>query len=439
MPSSAGSRTSSTAASGVDTCHGCGVRSGSPRPRKPPGAGVRPSLRAWSRGTTRGRACRRGPSAPSVPSTCGCCGPVGRTPRRRRPGRRRPGGGGRRPGRLAGTRGGSRTRTAARDADADGCLAIGGGSTIGLGKAIALSSGLPVLSVPTSYAGSEMTTVWGLTEDGRKRTGRDRAVLPRSVVYDPELTLGLPVGMSVTSAFNAIAHAVEALYAPDASPIVFLMAEEGTRSLVAALPVVAAAPGDMRARTDALRGAWLRGAPLGATTMSLHHKLSHILGGTFDFPTPPPTPSCSRSSPPSTSSRHRPPTRPCAARWPRTTYRSTSREHPPNSAPRAPSPNWASPSATSTRSPPRHRLSPTPIHDRSPTKPCARSSQTPSTEPSHPDRAFTETCPNPRDVAQPGSDRSYRTGTTRCNRAPPARVSDRAQRDAGPWSTGSDE
>ncbi|MFK0159932.1 maleylacetate reductase [Streptomyces sp. NPDC090493] len=175
-------------------------------------------------------------------------------------------------------------RQAAREAGADGCLAIGGGSTIGLGKAIALTTGLPVIGVPTTYAGSEMTTVWGLTEDGRKRTGRDRAVLPRSVVYDPGLTIGLPVDMSVTSGFNAVAHAVEALYAPDASPIVSLMAEEGVRSLVATLPVIAADPGDMGARSDALRGAWLCGACLGATTMSLHHKLCHILGGTFDLP-----------------------------------------------------------------------------------------------------------------------------------------------------------
>ncbi|MCL6732163.1 maleylacetate reductase [Streptomyces neyagawaensis] len=175
-------------------------------------------------------------------------------------------------------------RAAAREAGADGCLAIGGGSTIGLGKAIALTSGLPVISVPTTYAGSEMTAVWGLTENGRKRTGRDRAALPRSVVYDPELTVGLPVDVSVTSGFNAIAHAVEALYAPDASPIVSLMAEEGVRSLAASLPLIAADPGDTAARTDALRGAWLCGACLGATTMSLHHKLCHILGGTFDLP-----------------------------------------------------------------------------------------------------------------------------------------------------------
>ncbi|MFF4759781.1 maleylacetate reductase [Streptomyces sp. NPDC001292] len=175
-------------------------------------------------------------------------------------------------------------RRAAREANADGCLAIGGGSTIGLGKAIALASGLPVISVPTTYAGSEMTTVWGLTENGRKRTGRDRAVLPRSVLYDPELTLCLPVDVSVTSGFNAIAHAVEALYAPDASPIVSLMAEDGVRSLAAALHAISADRLDLDARTDALRGAWLCGACLGATTMSLHHKLCHILGGTFDLP-----------------------------------------------------------------------------------------------------------------------------------------------------------
>ncbi|MEU2859275.1 maleylacetate reductase [Streptomyces mirabilis] len=173
---------------------------------------------------------------------------------------------------------------AAREADADGCLAIGGGSTIGLGKAIALETGLPVISVPTTYAGSEMTPIWGLTENGRKRTGRDRSVLPRSVVYDPELTLGLPVDMSVTSGFNAVAHAVEALYAPDASPIISLMAEEGVRSLATALPAIVEDPHSLQARSDALRGAWLCGACLGATTMSLHHKLCHILGGTFDLP-----------------------------------------------------------------------------------------------------------------------------------------------------------
>jgi maleylacetate reductase len=178
----------------------------------------------------------------------------------------------------------ARARAAAAELGADGCVAAGGGSTIGLGKAIALEHGLPVVAVPTTYAGSEMTPIWGLTENGRKRTGRDPAVLPRSVVYDPELTLTLPVALSVTSGFNAMAHAVEGLYAPDASPIISLMAREGAQALIEALPDVAARPTDLAARTRAQYGAWLCGAVLGATTMSLHHKLCHVLGGTFDLP-----------------------------------------------------------------------------------------------------------------------------------------------------------
>jgi maleylacetate reductase len=167
---------------------------------------------------------------------------------------------------------------------ADGCVAVGGGSTVGLGKAIALRSGLPIVAVPTTYAGSEMTPVWGLTENEVKKTGRDQVVLPRSVVYDPELTVGLPVPMSVTSGTNAIAHAVEALYAPDASPIVSLMAEETVRAMVSALPRIVAEPGDVDGRSDALYAAWLAGACLGRTTMGLHHKLCHVLGGTLNLP-----------------------------------------------------------------------------------------------------------------------------------------------------------
>lgn len=172
----------------------------------------------------------------------------------------------------------------AREVGADGCVAVGGGSTIGLGKAIALRHKLPVIAVPTTFAGSEMTPIWGLTENGVKRTGRDAAVLPRSVVYDPELLRTLPVGLAVTSGLNAVAHAVEGLYAPDASPVVELMAEAGVRSLTSALPEIAAAPDALAPRSEALRGAWLCGAVLGATTMSLHHKLCHVLGGTFDLP-----------------------------------------------------------------------------------------------------------------------------------------------------------
>ena len=177
-----------------------------------------------------------------------------------------------------------RARELATELGADGCVAVGGGSAIGLGKAIALEHELPVIAVPTTYAGSEMTPVWGLTEGGQKRTGRDVRVLPRSVLYDPELTLTLPPGLSATSGMNAIAHAVEGLYAPDATPIISLMAEEGTRALAAALPGVVADGSDLEARSEAQYGAWLCGAVLAATTMSLHHKLCHALGGTLDLP-----------------------------------------------------------------------------------------------------------------------------------------------------------
>jgi maleylacetate reductase len=177
-----------------------------------------------------------------------------------------------------------RARTRAAEVGADGCVAVGGGSAIGLGKAIALELGLPVVAIPTTYAGSEMTTIWGMTEGGAKRTGRDERVLPRSVIYDPELTLSLPTAMSVTSGFNAVAHAVEALYAPDATPIISLMAVEGVRALLEALPGVVADGRDIGARSSAQYGAWLCGACLAATTMSLHHKLCHALGGTLDLP-----------------------------------------------------------------------------------------------------------------------------------------------------------
>jgi len=180
------------------------------------------------------------------------------------------------------------TAQAARDeaqmVGADCCVAVGGGSTIGLGKAIALEFGLPIVAVPTTYAGSEMTPIWGLTQDGVKRTGRDPRVLPKTVVYDPTLTLTLPPQISGPSGMNAIAHCVEALYSETANPIISLMAEEGVRALGASLPQVVAQPDDLEARSDALYGAWLSGAALGAVGMAIHHKLCHTLGGSFNLP-----------------------------------------------------------------------------------------------------------------------------------------------------------
>jgi maleylacetate reductase len=175
-------------------------------------------------------------------------------------------------------------RAEARRLGADGAVAIGGGSTIGLGKAIALESGLPIVAIPTTYAGSEMTPIYGLTEGGAKKTGRDARVLPRTVIYDPLLTLGLPAKISGPSGMNAIAHCVEALYAENANPVIALMAEEGIRTLARSLPRIAADLGDRDARGDALYGAWLAGISLGAVGMALHHKLCHTLGGSFNLP-----------------------------------------------------------------------------------------------------------------------------------------------------------
>lgn len=175
-------------------------------------------------------------------------------------------------------------REEAKRLGADCCVAVGGGSTIGLAKAIALVSELPILAIPTTYAGSEMTPIWGLTEAGVKKTGRDLRVLPRTVIYDPTLTVSMPPGLSGTSGMNAIAHAVEALYAEDTNPIISLMAEESIRALAKSLPAVVKAPQNLDARADALYGAWLAGASLGAVGMALHHKLCHTLGGTFNLP-----------------------------------------------------------------------------------------------------------------------------------------------------------
>ncbi|PLC47975.1 maleylacetate reductase [Pollutimonas subterranea] len=175
-------------------------------------------------------------------------------------------------------------RALADSLGADCCVAVGGGSTIGLGKAIALTSGLPIIAIPTTFAGSEMTPIYGITEARLKRTGRDISVLPKSVIYDPDLSITLPPRIAATSGLNAIAHAVEALYSADANPITSLMAEESIRTLARSLPRLMAAPTDRAAASDALYGAWLAGACLGAVGMAIHHKLCHTLGGTFNLP-----------------------------------------------------------------------------------------------------------------------------------------------------------
>ena len=166
----------------------------------------------------------------------------------------------------------------------DGTVAVGGGSTIGLGKAIALRTDLPQIVVPTTYAGSESTNMLGQTVGGRKTIIRDAKVLPEAVIYDIDLTLSLPGALSVASGLNAIAHAVEALYARDGNPLLSLMAEDGIRALAAALPAIPANATDPGARSDALYGAWLCGRVLAGASVGLHHKLCHVLGGSFGLP-----------------------------------------------------------------------------------------------------------------------------------------------------------
>ena len=177
-----------------------------------------------------------------------------------------------------------RALQAAAQWGADGLVAIGGGSTTGLAKAIALRTDLPQIVAPTTYAGSEMTPILGETRAGVKTTQQSLKLLPETVIYDADLTLGLPVKLSAASGLNAVAHAVEALYARERNPITSLMAEEGVRAFARALPAIVDNPADREARSEALYGAWLCGACLGAVGMALHHKLCHTLGGAFDLP-----------------------------------------------------------------------------------------------------------------------------------------------------------
>ncbi|SDP16876.1 maleylacetate reductase [Paenibacillus sp. yr247] len=171
-----------------------------------------------------------------------------------------------------------------RDLDVDSLIPIGGGSSIGLAKAIALNTSLPILAIPTTYAGSEMTPIWGITENGHKKTGRNLIVKPKTVIYDPKLTVTLPSRLTVTSGMNAIAHCVEALYAENANPITSLLAEDGIRALSSSLPQVVADPNNLNGRSEALYGCWLGGTVLGSVGMALHHKLCHVLGGSYNLP-----------------------------------------------------------------------------------------------------------------------------------------------------------
>ncbi|TDD62541.1 maleylacetate reductase [Kribbella antibiotica] len=175
-------------------------------------------------------------------------------------------------------------RTKAQEVQADGIIAIGGGSAIGLAKAIALTADVQIVAVPTTYAGSEMTPVWGETSGGSKTTGTDVTVLPKTVVYDAQLTLGLPLNVTAASVANALAHCVEAVWTEKANPITETTAVEAARALSIGLKQVIQSPADVAARGNLLYGACLAGSALASAGTGVHHKLCHLLGGTYNLP-----------------------------------------------------------------------------------------------------------------------------------------------------------
>ena len=177
-----------------------------------------------------------------------------------------------------------RARDAARDHDVDTLISIGGGSATGLAKAVALTTGLPIVAVPTTYAGSEATPVWGMTEAGHKSTGTDLRVLPKAVVYDATLTQRLPVDLTVASGLNALAHSVDAMWAPRADPVNAVLASEAIRALRIGLSAVVDEPTGLGGREHTLYGAYLSAVAFASAGSGLHHKICHVLGGMFDLP-----------------------------------------------------------------------------------------------------------------------------------------------------------
>ncbi|MEQ1736134.1 MAG: maleylacetate reductase, partial [Rhodoglobus sp.] len=177
-----------------------------------------------------------------------------------------------------------RARVAADAQSVDLLISVGGGSTTGLAKAVALTTGLPIIAVPTTYAGSEATNVWGLTEEARKTVGVDPRVLPSTVVYDAQLTLTLPIEMSVASGLNAIAHCIDSFWAPRADPINGALAAEGIRALAAALRSISTEPQGIDGREQALYGCYLAAVAFASAGSGMHHKICHVLGGTYNLP-----------------------------------------------------------------------------------------------------------------------------------------------------------
>lgn len=175
-------------------------------------------------------------------------------------------------------------RRVAEENAIDLIITVGGGSTTGLAKAIAMDHPIPIVAVPTTYAGSEATNVWGLTKAGRKTTGIQDSVLPVSVIYDSHLTLSLPIDLTVASGLNAIAHCIDSMWAPRTNPINQALAAEGIRALATGLPGVIAEPGGIDGRDQCLYGAYLSAVAFASAGSGMHHKICHVLGGTYNLP-----------------------------------------------------------------------------------------------------------------------------------------------------------
>jgi maleylacetate reductase len=173
--------------------------------------------------------------------------------------------------------------TEAARSEIDSLVCIGGGSSIGLGKALAHQLALPIVAVPTTYSGSEMTPVWGVTDGRVKRTATDPLVRPAAVIYDHRLTTSLPVAASGASGLNALAHCV-AVGSGGAGPLGILTGLEGIAVLMRALPLLAQSPSDACTRSGLQYGGFMAGLTLSRATMGLHHRLCHLLGGAFDLP-----------------------------------------------------------------------------------------------------------------------------------------------------------
>jgi maleylacetate reductase len=175
-----------------------------------------------------------------------------------------------------------------REKSVDAVIGLGGGSSLGMAKAVGFESHLPIIAIPTTYAGSEMTSVYGIThtdeDPPRKVTVSDPGVTPKLVLYDPELTLALPPALTASTGINALAHCMEALYSKTRTPISTAAAVHGVRHIIGALLNCYLDGKDLEARTQMLLGSHLAGFSLASASMGLHHGLCHVLGGTANVP-----------------------------------------------------------------------------------------------------------------------------------------------------------